>query len=288
MKKLFGGLKMTWPVVIVFAVLAGAFTALMALKAPDGSSFHEIAVHLEAWILFAILIITNCEKPLEAAVKTFVFFLISQPLVYLFQVPFSFLGWGLFRFYRYWFLVTLLTFPGAYLGWYIKKDSIWAGLILSVMLVLLIQSGTTYARDMAEHFPNHLLSTLFCFALVPLFIWGILKNRKARILALILCVLALALSVWGTVRPADSSRREMIQVDTEQYPVDESWTVEVEDESVSPAALRSIGDGDYMLDLTFHSPERNTVTLYDGAGNAYRFSLWYSESDGTHLEPISP
>ena len=36
-------------------------------------------------------------QPLICAAKVFVFFLISQPLIYLFQVPFSQDGWGLFR-----------------------------------------------------------------------------------------------------------------------------------------------------------------------------------------------
>lgn len=77
LKKVFGGLKMTWPVVLIFAVLAGVITALIAMFVPDENSLHEVAVSVEAWILFAILIIVNCDKPLEAACKTFVFFLIS-------------------------------------------------------------------------------------------------------------------------------------------------------------------------------------------------------------------
>lgn len=75
----------------------------------------------EAWIFFAVIIMANCKKPLESALKTFVFFLISQPLIYLFQVPFSWMGCELFKFYFYWFKVTLCTFPGAFIGWFITK-----------------------------------------------------------------------------------------------------------------------------------------------------------------------
>lgn len=39
----------------------------------------------------------NSKDPLDSALKTFVFFLISQPLVYLVQVSFSEMGWGLGR-----------------------------------------------------------------------------------------------------------------------------------------------------------------------------------------------
>ena len=133
--KLFGGIKMTWAKVILFAVAAGIYTALMAIFVPHSNSFHDIAVNMEGWILPALIIITNCEKPLEAAFKTFVFFLISQPLVYLIQVPFNDLGWELFRYYGFWFIMTIRTFPGAFIGWYIKKDNILSGFILSVMTV---------------------------------------------------------------------------------------------------------------------------------------------------------
>ena len=79
--KIFGGLKMTWPVVIVYSVLIGLYTAVVAALVPDGNSFHDIAVTFEAWILLALIVVLNCKKPLEAALKTFVFFLISQQLL---------------------------------------------------------------------------------------------------------------------------------------------------------------------------------------------------------------
>ena len=94
MKKLFGGLNLTWPKLIIFAILAGIYTAVMALlPQTNGTSFDTIAVTFEVWILFGIIIIMNSKSNKDAALKCFVFFLISQPLVYLIQVPFSHLGW---------------------------------------------------------------------------------------------------------------------------------------------------------------------------------------------------
>lgn len=150
-KKLFGEINMTWKKVIIYAIAAGVYTALMAILVPDWCSFHDIAVTEEGWILLALVVITNCEKPLEAALKTFVFFLISQPLVYLIQVPFSYMGWGLFGYYRYWFMITLLTFPGAFIAWYIKKDNILSGIILSVALVMLCFHGVGYLKGISKN-----------------------------------------------------------------------------------------------------------------------------------------
>ena len=83
-KNVFGELELTWPAVIIAAVAAGAFTAAMAIiPAVHYTSFNTITVTLEMWILFGIIIIMNSKSNLDSALKCFVFFLISQPLVYL-------------------------------------------------------------------------------------------------------------------------------------------------------------------------------------------------------------
>ena len=59
------------------------------------TSFADISTTFEWWILFGTIIIMNSKSNLDSALKCIVFFLISQPLVYLVQVPFSDLGWGI-------------------------------------------------------------------------------------------------------------------------------------------------------------------------------------------------
>ena len=189
-KKLFGGITLTWPRLIIFAVIMGIYTALMAMLVPDGNSFHDIAVTPEWWVLPAIFIIVNCKKPLEAAFKTFVFFLISQPLVYLVQVPFNSMGWGLFGYYPFWFKITLCTFPGAFIGWYIKKDEWYSGLILSVMTAYLAITGISYISDLSEHFPNHLITIIYCFTAIPIFIFAIFENKKSRLVTAAITIIA--------------------------------------------------------------------------------------------------
>ena len=101
MKKLFGSINLKWPRLIAFAVIAGVYTGIMAmLPAVRDTSFADISISFEWWILFGILIIVNSKTPWDSALKCFAFFLISQPLAYLVQVPFSSLGWGIFGYYR--------------------------------------------------------------------------------------------------------------------------------------------------------------------------------------------
>ena len=193
---------MSWRNTIIFAVIMGIYTALMAMYVPDGNSFHDIAVTPEWWVLPAIIVIVNCKKPLEAALKTFVFFLISQPLVYLIQVPFNSMGWGLFGYYRYWFYVTLLTLPGGFIGWFIKKDEWYSGIILSVMTGLLTALGISFILNCMDNPPNHLITIIYCFSIIPVFIFAIFKKNIPRIIcAVITVVVALAYGIvsfgWG-------------------------------------------------------------------------------------------
>ncbi len=170
--KLFGGITMTWPKLIIFAVAAALYTAAMLIFAPAESSFHDIGATLECWILFAIFIMLNCKSPLDSALKTFVFFLISQPLIYLLQVPFYEGGFKIFMYYGYWLKWTILTFPMALLGWFIGKRKWYSLLIIAPAFVFLVFSGfgfLNYRDAVTYSFPNHLLSGIFCFA-VPVWL----------------------------------------------------------------------------------------------------------------------
>ena len=89
-KKIFGEINITWLKLIISAIMIGIYTALMALiPTLKYTSFHDITVTFEVWILFGIIIIMNSKSAVDSALKCFVFFLISQPLVYLIQVPFN-------------------------------------------------------------------------------------------------------------------------------------------------------------------------------------------------------
>ena len=142
-----------------------------------------MGVYFEAWIFFAVIVMANCKKPLESACKTFVFFLVSQPLIYLFQVPFSWMGWSLFGYYKTWFFLTLLTFPAAFVGWYITRKNWLSVLILAPVLAFLgyvvYESGAVCLR----RFPRYLITVLFCLAQVALYVPAFCPKRAQKLVA---------------------------------------------------------------------------------------------------------
>ena len=279
MKKLFGGLPFSWGKLIVFAVICGLYAGLTTLMpfAKD-TSLQDISISFEWWILFAILIIVNSESPLDSALKTFVFFLISQPLVYLVQVPFHADGFGLFRYYPTWFLWTLLTFPMAFVGYYMKKDKWWGLLILAPMLVFLGIHYQGYLREALTFFPNHLLSTLFCAATLIFYPLGIFQNRKLRLagLAMSLAIL-LFFSVLGLRSAGDNAYNTDLLLsggETAGTEFDESWSVSLEDESFGLVSIRHEDVIDsFLVHASLTKTGSTRLILRSPAGESYVYAV---------------
>jgi len=232
-KKYFGQFTMTWPRVIFFALFTAVYTALInQVSLLKDTSFQDIAIYVDWWILFAVFIIVNCEKWWEAALKCFVFFLVSQPLIYLIEVPFYAQGWEIFRYYDYWFKVTLLTLPGAVIAFQLKKKNWISVLVLSVATGYLAYASINYFRAAMANFPNHLLSAIFALGLAIFFVFVLLDKKKHRIVALSFIIVVLIVSVFLT-RPDN----------TWEIILDEgNWTYTLEDESI---VMLEIADGNH-------------------------------------------
>ena len=191
--KIYGGLYMSWPVVIIYAV----FTAIIAavfLVVPifENTSFERVGVTFEAWVFFAVIVMANCKSPIDSAVKTFVFFLVSQPLIYLFQVPFSYMGWQLFGYYGYWFKLTLLTFPAAFIGWYIKKKNWFSLLILLPVFGLLAEACYEGLKASMLSFPHLIVTAIFCALQIILYLYVFTESKAQKIAGFIIPVLLIA------------------------------------------------------------------------------------------------
>ena len=225
---------MTWPKVLLLAVASAIVTSVFLLVPVfKNTSFERMGVYVEAWIFLAVIIMANCEKPLESGLKTFVFFLVSQPLIYLIQVPFSSMGWGLFGYYGYWFVATLLTFPAAFAGWYIRKKNWLSLLILSPALIYLaIVSADCFAFAFA-HFPYRLVAAVFCLLQILLYLAAFTSNFWQKLTgALVPLIVAVVLLI----------PRLQVQVNNTRFLPDdpvlsESATVQMEQEEGRKTAI---------------------------------------------------
>ena len=276
--KLFGGLNMSWPRVIIFAVVTAVITAvILILPIFENTSFERMGVDFEAWIFFAVIIMANCKKPLESALKVFVFFLISQPLIYLLQVPFSNMGWALFGYYRYWLIWTFCTLPMAYVGWYINKKNWLSALILAPVNVFLMGVSIVSFSFAFRHFPLHLVTAVFCLLQVLLYVYAFSSDRWQKLAGLAVPVIAAGIIVAMTGFELNA------QAFLPDAPtVSEAATVTVEDESVATISIHEPGKDPI---ISIHSTKYGTTgfTITDGE-KVYHYTLRVYEDDGGHLQ----
>ncbi|MBQ3988424.1 MAG: hypothetical protein II629_06645 [Ruminococcus sp.] len=278
--KVYGGLPMGWPVVILYAVgTALLTTAFLLIPIFENTSFYRVGVTLEAWVFFAVIIMTNCKKPLESALKTFVFFLISQPLIYLLQVPFSQMGWGLFMYYRYWFMWTLLTFPMAFVGWYIKKRN-WLSLLILLPVVGFLTF--TYADAFlfaAKHFPYMLITALFCLLQVVVYLYTFTGKWLQRALGFFVPLAAVL--AFALFTPQLEMYTNVLLPGSP--PISSAATVVNGNEDVALVTVGDNGTGFTMLNVEAHQYGSTDVQVTDGDKH-YNFTLEIYEDDTGHSQ----
>lgn len=193
MQRLYGGLKMKWLTVILFAVITGVYTgAVMLVPALEGTSFRDIGVSYEWWVIFAVIVVVNCDKSWEAMLKCFVFFLISQPLVYAVEVVFGHMPVDTaIYYYRIWLTPTILTIPGGFIAYFCKKQNLAGSVILGLGNTIQAVMGSYYLAAAIRNFPHHLLSAIVSFASIIWMSLLIQKKTKHRVVSMVLPMILL-------------------------------------------------------------------------------------------------
>ncbi len=279
LQKIYSDLPMNWLVVILYAIGTAVLTTIfLVVPVFEHTSFHRMGETFEAWIFFAVIIMANTKKPLESALKTFVFFLISQPLIYLFQVPFSSMGWQLFMYYKYWFIWTLLTVPMAFVGWYIHKKNWLSLLILFPILCLLMSDSIGGFQFAFKHFPREIVMAIFCLAQVIVYLYVFTDSMKKKIIGFVV-PLAITLTLTLTTPPIEFKSNYFLPEGTVLTENAVLISDNTEDITVS---LRETGK-DSQIDI--HAKDYGTTefTIKDG-DKTYRYTLEVYEDDNGHSQ----
>lgn len=237
LKKLFGGIELSWKKLIILSVISGVYTAIAALVPQlEYTSFYTITTTLEMWIFFGIIIIMNSKSNIDSALKCFVFFLISQPLVYLIQVPFSDMGWSIFMYYKTWFYMTLLCFPMGFIGYYIKKDKWYGYIILLPMIALTLASYRIYLTYFTFDYPKYLLISIFCATVSIMYPIVLFNNKKIKLIGpCISAILVIAITISVFLHPYVYSTEIMGSVDGKQ--ITNEYSVMLEDEKYGEVCI---------------------------------------------------
>ena len=270
-KKLFCGTDLSWKKIIIMAIVAGVYTAIMAiLPIAKNTSFEDITITIEVWVLFGIFIIMNSKSAKDSSLKCFIFFLISQPLVYLLQVPFSTLRWQIFIYYRYWFIWTLLTIPMGYIGYYMKKDKWWGLVILTPILILIGKYGySMHLGELIYSFPCHLLTILFCIVTMLAYPILIFNNKKIKITGIIISILIIfAMTTITFLSNTGYNTTVLVSGGSAGAVFDDSYKVYLEDSSYGKVYIVYEDSlENYMVNAEFKKTGKTNIILEDANGN---------------------
>ena len=226
----------------------------------------------------------NCKTPLESALKTFVFFLVSQPLIYLFQVPFSDMGWQILHYYYNWIVWTLLTFPMAFVGWFIGKKNWLSVLIFAPVFAYLGYMAYGYGLESVTGFPRHLIAALFCLFQIILYILVFFPDIRQKLVGG--CVPVLAVIVIVAVS-GGTSRIEMGY--TSILPDEPSFSTEavitIDDDSIASVDFLDLESGTIFIRTQKYGTA--TITVADG-GELYQYTLAIYRENGDAQVMITP
>ena len=277
MKKIFGELNITWKKLIIFSILIGIYTGVMsALPYTNDTSFEDIAITFEWWVLFGTLIIINSKSPKESALKCFMFFLISQPLVYLVQVPFNPYGWEIFKYYPEWFKWTLLTLPMGFIGNYLKKDK-WWGLFIIVPVILFVgYHYSSFLRETLTFFPNHLLSTIFCAVSMILYSLYIFKDKKLKIICFIITIITLITMSVIAIKQGNNYYNTTILISGGEtgFDFDDTYTVKLKDKEYGNLFIvYNENIESYMVNAEFKKTGSTEFTISSLDGKEYVYKI---------------
>ena len=274
-KKIFGRIDLTWKKLIIFAIIAGIYTWVMAmLPIAKDTSFADITISFEVWILFGVLIIMNSKSAKDSALKCFVFFLISQPLVYLIQDLINHSNLFL-TYYRFWIIWTICTIPMGFVGYYMKKDKVWGLVILTPMLIFLGVHYSGFLNQTIYNFPFHLLSTLFCLVTMLLYPICIFNNNKVKIAGTAISILIIiSMTIIALFNNTVYNTTVLTNGGDAGAVFDDSYNVYLEDDKYGKVYIaydESLED--YMVNAEFTKTGKTNLILEDSNGNKTIFEI---------------
>ena len=274
MKKVFGGINLTWKMLVLLAIIIGVLVGLLnSVPFLYNTTITDIATYFDFWIFCGIFIIMNAKSNKDSALKCFLFFLISQPLIYLVEVPFSSLGWDIFRYYKYWFVWTIFTIPMGYIGYYIKKNKWYGLLILAPILILLSTGVATSLSDLIYAFPRHLVNFLFVVITLIIYPLALFDDKRIKYVGLgISIVLLLFFGIQPLInRPVYNTS---IKCSSEKLYFDDSYKVSLDNPKLGDLSIEYEDNIEtYCIKAKFYHVGEGLVILEDSNGNKKEYKI---------------
>ena len=274
MKKIFGEINLTWNIIIISAIVIGVLVGLLnSVTFLRDTTITDIATYFDFWIFCGIFIIMNSKSNKDSALKCFVFFLISQPLIYLCEVPFNDMGWDLFVYYKPWFIWTLLCLPMGYIGYFIKKNKWYGVLILLPIMVLLGMGLSSTITNIKYSFPKHIINTIFVILSFIIYPLALFNENKLRYIGLAInIIIMLIFGLKPVLTP--STYDTQFKCSSEDLVYDDTYKAYLEDSSYGDLRIGYMDSIEsYCIYASFKKTGDTKVILEDSNGNKKYFNI---------------
>ena len=132
--------------------------------------------------------------------KCLVFFLISQPVIFLVELPSIGLDKVLYYYTKIWLPITLLTLPGGAIAFYAKKQNALGAVVLSIGNTVVALLCVSYFQKLCHSFPRHLLTVVSCAVIIAVLLMGMQQKWKTRFLSAATTLLLTAgVIIWAVL-----------------------------------------------------------------------------------------
>jgi hypothetical protein len=155
------------------------------------------------------------------------------------------------------------------------------------MTALLTIIGIGFIHSFADSFPNHLITTIYCFSIIPIFIFGIFHKWQPRVIA---AVVTLVVAIIFAIIPAFSN--EAFETYRNSYsstdgaildlkfganPIVATWSGTGKGEVI----IIDAGDGAYTLKLIGNKGADYYFKITDDSEKEYEFHYYFSKEENT-------
>ena len=188
-------------------------------------------------------------------------------------MPFSWQGWGLFRYYKYWFVLTLCTFPAALIGWYIRKKNWLSLLILMPVLILLAYFCEDGLKHVIHQFPKLLIMAVFCILQVLIYLYTFTEKISQKIVGALVPAAVIAVMMLAP-KNVDFFSSQFLPDDPE---LTENAAVTVENNGIADISVQGTGK-DSTVQIHVHAYGSTSFTIKDG-DNEYPYNISIYEDD---------
>lgn len=162
-----------------------------------------------------------------------------------------------------------------YIGYYLKKDKWWGLLILTPILLFLGIHYNGFLGEVLYYFPYHLLSCLFCIITILIYPIYIFKNKKIKIVGIIISILIIIAATIMTLSNKTTYNTTVLISGGEQEIIfDDTYKVYLENTKLGNVHIEyDEALEDYRVDAEFKKGGKTNLILEDSNGNKIVFEL---------------